>query len=70
MCGAVHTLDGAAHHVRKRLFVDAPTDPGAVRALAELVGEEWRAAMGRGSPTGRGRPRGGFRVDVGAGSSR
>ncbi|MGA5193040.1 cytochrome P450 [Streptomyces exfoliatus] len=45
--GAVHTLDGTAHHVRKKLFLDTLTDPGGVRALADLAGEEWRTAMAR-----------------------
>jgi fatty-acid peroxygenase len=48
--GAVHTLDGEAHRVRKALFVDLLMDDG-VDTLAKLAGEafddaseRWRAA--------------------------
>ncbi|MFI1936254.1 cytochrome P450 [Streptomyces purpureus] len=43
--GAVHTLDGEAHRVRKALFVERLTDAEAVSALVERVREEWRRAF-------------------------
>ncbi|WP_326701162.1 cytochrome P450 [Streptomyces sp. NBC_01754] len=45
--GAVHTLDGAEHRVRKAMFMRLLTDPVRVRALAEEVSAAWeRAAAG------------------------
>jgi fatty-acid peroxygenase len=38
--GAVHTLDGERHRVRKALFTGLLKDPSAVRDLAEQVGRE------------------------------
>ncbi|MEU8563419.1 cytochrome P450 [Streptomyces cyaneofuscatus] len=37
--GAVHTLDGERHRVRKSLFTGLLKDPSAVRELADQVGE-------------------------------
>ncbi|MGW8351682.1 cytochrome P450 [Streptomyces wedmorensis] len=42
--GAVHTLDGADHRVRKALFLGRLTDPGAVASLVRHVETGWRAA--------------------------
>src|SRR4051794_7334695 len=44
--GAVHTLDGAAHRVRKAIFVTLLTGDG-VDDLAELAGEGFDAAYDR-----------------------
>ncbi|WP_299537143.1 cytochrome P450 [uncultured Streptomyces sp.] len=42
--GAVHTLDGDAHRVRKAMFLGLLTDPVRVRALADEVAREWDRA--------------------------
>ncbi|MFF8847324.1 cytochrome P450 [Streptomyces sp. NPDC015127] len=42
--GAVHTLDGESHRVRKALFVSLLKDERAVSALAEQAGTEWDLA--------------------------
>ncbi|MGY1778441.1 cytochrome P450 [Geodermatophilus sp. SYSU D00804] len=39
--GAVHTLDGEAHRVRKAMFVRVLMDPAAIDALAERAGAAW-----------------------------
>ncbi|MYU35623.1 cytochrome P450 [Streptomyces sp. SID8358] len=39
--GAVHTLDGEAHRVRKAMFMRLLTDPVRVRALTEEVAAAW-----------------------------
>ncbi|MEV5593825.1 cytochrome P450 [Streptomyces sp. NPDC052496] len=39
--GAVHTLDGEPHRVRKALFLSLLKDSGGVEALAERVREVW-----------------------------
>lgn len=44
--GAVHTLDGEEHRVRKALFVNLLKDPRRVTALAEQAQSAWRAAAG------------------------
>ncbi|MEU5806500.1 cytochrome P450 [Streptomyces sp. NPDC047718] len=43
--GAVHTLDGAAHRVRKALFLALLKDPAGVEALTEAVVAQWREAV-------------------------
>ncbi|MEE1831634.1 cytochrome P450 [Streptomyces sp. SP17KL33] len=43
--GAVHTLDGPAHRVRKELFLSLLTGPQAVAGLVERVAEAWDAAV-------------------------
>ncbi|MFD9337991.1 cytochrome P450 [Streptomyces sp. NPDC060028] len=43
--GAVHTLDGEPHRVRKELFVSLLMAPDAVKALTESVGAGWRDAV-------------------------
>ncbi|WP_037878208.1 cytochrome P450 [Streptomyces sp. NRRL F-5727] len=43
--GAVHTLDGEAHRVRKALFVALLTEDAGVAALGRTVGRRWREAM-------------------------
>ncbi|MFF1378856.1 cytochrome P450 [Streptomyces sp. NPDC058308] len=42
--GAVHTLDGEQHRVRKALFLSLLKDGPGIEALAERVGEEWEQA--------------------------
>jgi fatty-acid peroxygenase len=42
--GAVHTLDGERHRVRKELFVSLLKDRGRVAALARRAAEEWELA--------------------------
>ncbi|QMV24565.1 cytochrome P450 [Streptomyces sp. SCUT-3] len=42
--GAVHTLDGEAHRVRKAMFTALLTDPGNVAALTESVAGAWDEA--------------------------
>ncbi|MFF0018549.1 cytochrome P450 [Streptomyces sp. NPDC005374] len=42
--GAVHTLDGPAHRVRKQMFLSLLTAPQAVASLVELVAAEWDEA--------------------------
>ncbi|SDJ44368.1 cytochrome P450 [Streptomyces indicus] len=42
--GAVHTLDGRDHQVRKAMFVDLLKDPDRVEALASTVGAAWDTA--------------------------
>ncbi|WP_199550679.1 cytochrome P450 [Streptomyces sp. N35] len=44
--GAVHTLDGRAHQVRKTLFMDLLEDPGRIDALADAVGAIWDETAG------------------------
>ncbi|MFF8602165.1 cytochrome P450 [Streptomyces sp. NPDC015232] len=46
-CGAVHTLDGAAHRARKELFLERLTDRAEVRALTARVCAEFRAEWER-----------------------
>jgi fatty-acid peroxygenase len=43
--GAVHTLDGDAHRVRKNMFLSLLTDPARVAALVGEVGAEWDKAV-------------------------
>ncbi|MDJ0385601.1 cytochrome P450 [Streptomyces sp. G-G2] len=45
--GAVHTLDGAAHRVRKALFLALLKDGAGVAALADHVAVHWSEAVGR-----------------------
>ncbi|MDX3730740.1 cytochrome P450 [Streptomyces caniscabiei] len=42
--GAVHTLDGPAHRVRKEMFLSLLTGPKAVADLVDHVGAAWDAA--------------------------
>jgi fatty-acid peroxygenase len=42
--GAVHTLDGRAHRVRKELFLTLLMDPGGIDRLVEHVGAAWDEA--------------------------
>ncbi|WP_330241913.1 cytochrome P450 [Streptomyces sp. NBC_00525] len=51
--GAVHTLDGEPHRVRKGMFVRLLSDPAAVRALTDHVGLEWRRAAAGWAGRGR-----------------
>lgn len=44
--GAVHTLDGEEHRVRKGLFVNLLMDPHRVVALSEQAQAAWRTAAG------------------------
>ncbi|MDT0572715.1 cytochrome P450 [Streptomyces sp. DSM 3412] len=43
--GAVHTLDGPAHRVRKEMFLSLLTGPKAVADLVEHVADAWDAAV-------------------------
>ncbi|MEU7605102.1 cytochrome P450 [Streptomyces sp. NPDC041003] len=43
--GAVHSLDGPAHRVRKELFVSLLMSPDSVGRLAESVEDGWREAV-------------------------
>ncbi|MFI9743301.1 cytochrome P450 [Streptomyces sp. NPDC052494] len=43
--GAVHTLDGDAHRVRKAMFIALLKDRAGVAALGECVSLRWREAM-------------------------
>ncbi|KIF07172.1 cytochrome P450 [Streptomyces sp. RSD-27] len=43
--GAVHTLDGDTHRVRKAMFIALLKDGDGVPALVELVIRRWREAM-------------------------
>ncbi|MFD0366465.1 cytochrome P450 [Streptomyces sp. NPDC127114] len=43
--GAVHTLDGAEHRVRKSLFLSLLTAPDAVEALARSAAEDFRERL-------------------------
>ncbi|MEV7563422.1 cytochrome P450, partial [Streptomyces sp. NPDC089795] len=43
--GAVHTLDGDAHRVRKAMFIALLKDDASVAALGECVTRRWREAM-------------------------
>ncbi|WP_179199729.1 cytochrome P450 [Streptomyces sp. NRRL B-24572] len=43
--GAVHTLDGADHRVRKALFVAGLTDPAAVASFVDHAETAWRMAF-------------------------
>ncbi|MFD8983957.1 cytochrome P450 [Streptomyces sp. NPDC059564] len=43
--GAVHTLDGDAHRVRKAMFVSLLTGGGSVDALTDRVEDHWRRAV-------------------------
>ncbi|WP_425576272.1 cytochrome P450 [Streptomyces glaucosporus] len=45
--GAVHTLDGQAHRVRKAMFLSLLTDPGRVAALTDRTAEAWDEAVER-----------------------
>ncbi|MFC9824977.1 cytochrome P450 [Streptomyces erythrochromogenes] len=45
--GAVHTLDGVAHRVRKAMFLSLLKDEKGVEALREHVLLRWREAMSR-----------------------
>jgi len=45
--GAVHTLDGEAHRVRKAMFVDLLTDPERVWQLVGRVTAAWDVAVPR-----------------------
>ncbi|MBM7805288.1 fatty-acid peroxygenase [Geodermatophilus bullaregiensis] len=42
--GAVHTLDGEAHRVRKAMFVSVLMDPAAVEALVQRACADWDTA--------------------------
>ncbi|MFD9369212.1 cytochrome P450 [Streptomyces sp. NPDC060020] len=43
--GAVHSLDGPPHRVRKELFVSLLMSPDAIRALTESIEGGWREAV-------------------------
>jgi fatty-acid peroxygenase len=43
--GAVHTLDGEAHRVRKAMFLSLLTDPAQVADLTEQVADAWERAV-------------------------
>ncbi|MFJ8666476.1 cytochrome P450 [Streptomyces sp. NPDC093600] len=43
--GAVHTLDGEDHRVRKALFMTELTEPAAVAELVDMVRAEWQRAF-------------------------
>ncbi|MFF1299520.1 MULTISPECIES: cytochrome P450 [unclassified Streptomyces] len=43
--GAVHTLDGQAHRVRKEMFLSLLTGPDAVGGLVECVSAAWDEAV-------------------------
>ena len=43
--GSVATLDGAAHHHRKRMFLDLLTPPEAIARLCAAFEEAWREAL-------------------------
>ncbi|WP_405901226.1 cytochrome P450 [Streptomyces sp. NBC_00727] len=43
--GAVHTLDGERHRVRKGMFLHLLKDPEGVRALTDRVVLEWKGAV-------------------------
>ncbi|MFD7326374.1 cytochrome P450 [Streptomyces sp. NPDC059875] len=43
--GAVHTLDGEEHRVRKALFLGELTEPAAVAELVDRVRAEWQRAF-------------------------
>ncbi|MEW5529875.1 cytochrome P450 [Streptomyces virginiae] len=45
--GAVHTLDGLAHRVRKAMFLSLLKDEKGIEALREHVLLRWREAVGR-----------------------
>lgn len=45
--GAVHTLDGQAHHVRKALFMSLLKDQGGLASLADHLGAQWDLARQR-----------------------
>ncbi|MGW8986014.1 cytochrome P450 [Streptomyces parvus] len=45
--GAVHTLDGQAHHRRKALFLSLVKDRGGLVSLADHLGTEWDLACQR-----------------------
>ncbi|KOU79143.1 cytochrome P450 [Streptomyces sp. XY66] len=45
--GAVHTLDGLAHRVRKAMFLSLLKDDKGIEALREHVLLRWREAVGR-----------------------
>ncbi|MEV5602724.1 cytochrome P450 [Streptomyces sp. NPDC052299] len=45
--GAVHTLDGEPHRVRKGMFLHLLKDPEGVRALADRVALEWKDTVPR-----------------------
>ncbi|OKK22280.1 cytochrome [Streptomyces sp. CB00455] len=48
--GAVHTLDGDAHRVRKAMFLALLQDEAGVAALGEHVGRRWREAVSGRAP--------------------
>ncbi|MER5476935.1 cytochrome P450 [Streptomyces sp. NPDC002734] len=43
--GAVHTLDGEAHRVRKAMFLSLLADPAQVADLTERVADAWEEAV-------------------------
>lgn len=43
--GAVHTLDGEAHRVRKAMFLSLLTDPRQIADLTEQVADAWERAV-------------------------
>ena len=45
--GAVHTLDGEKHRVRKAMFLSVLTDPLQVESLARIAAREWDDAAWR-----------------------
>ncbi|WP_374203472.1 cytochrome P450 [Streptomyces antimicrobicus] len=51
--GAVHTLDGDAHRIRKALFTELLMDPEAVATLTDTVVRHWREAAARWSERSR-----------------
>ncbi|MGC4950312.1 cytochrome P450 [Streptomyces sp. DT224] len=51
--GAVHTLDGDPHRVRKGMFLDLLKDPEGVRALTDRVALEWKDAVAGWAGRGR-----------------
>ncbi|NEC68398.1 cytochrome P450 [Streptomyces sp. SID9727] len=51
--GAVHTLDGERHRVRKGMFLHLLKDPEGVRALTDRVALEWKDAVAGWADRGR-----------------
>ncbi|MEU2027154.1 cytochrome P450 [Streptomyces sp. NPDC016469] len=51
--GAVHTLDGEPHRVRKGMFLHLLEDPEGVRALTDRVALEWKDAVAGWADRGR-----------------
>ncbi|MFC8536624.1 cytochrome P450 [Streptomyces sp. NPDC057249] len=51
--GAVHTLDGEPHRVRKGMFLHLLKDPEGVRALTDRTALEWKDAVAGWADRGR-----------------